>query len=108
METYGLTLVEAMACGTPVVAFRVGGIPEAATEGKVAILCAPQDGAALIQAITKLRDSPQLRDRLGALAHEKAHRRNAASSFAEAFARVYRKCVSMRENAQGREAALRA
>ena len=39
METYGLTLVEAMACGTPVVAFRVGGIPEAAPDGQVAILC---------------------------------------------------------------------
>ena len=40
METYGLTLVEAMACGTPVVAFRVGGIPEAAPDGQGAILCA--------------------------------------------------------------------
>ena len=40
METYGLTLVEAMACGTPVVAFRVGGIPEAAPDGQAAILCA--------------------------------------------------------------------
>ena len=39
METYGLTLVEAMACGTPVVAFRVGGIPEAAPDGQGAILC---------------------------------------------------------------------
>ena len=51
METYGLTLVEAMGCGTPVVAFRVGGIPEAAPEGKGAILCPPHDGAALVQAI---------------------------------------------------------
>ena len=34
METYGLTLVEAMACGTPVIAFRVGGIAEAAPDGQ--------------------------------------------------------------------------
>jgi len=98
METYGLTLVEAMACGTPVVAFRVGGIPEAAPDGEAAILCPLGDGAALIEAIVKLRDSPQLRDRLGALAHEKAHTRNAASSFANAFAQLYRECVSSRDN----------
>ena len=106
METYGLTLVEAMGCGTPVVAFRVGGIPEAAPDGQVAILCSAQDGAALIQAITRLRDSPQLRERLGNLAHERAHTRNAASAFAEAFAQLYRECVSSRENAERKQAAL--
>lgn len=106
METYGLTLVEAMACGTPVVAFRVGGIPEAAPEGRGAILCALQDGAALIEAITELRNSPQLRERLGNLAHETARTRNAASSFANAFAQLYRECVSSRENAQREQAAL--
>jgi len=46
METYGLTLVEAMACGVPIVAFQVGGIPEAAPDGQAAILCPPHDGAA--------------------------------------------------------------
>src|SRR6266480_2898677 len=106
METYGLTLVEAMASGTPVVAFRVGGIPEAAPDGQGAILCPPQDGAALIQAITRLRDSPQLRDRLGALAHEMAYTRNAASSFSKTFAQLYRECVSTRENAQRKQPAL--
>ena len=100
METYGLTLVEAMACGTPVVAFRVGGIPEAAPDGQGAILCAAGDGAALIEAITKLRNSPQLATALGKLAHETAHNRNAASSFANAFAQLYRECVSSREDAQ--------
>jgi len=96
METYGLTLVEAMACGTPVIAFRVGGIPEAAPDGLGAILCTGGNGPALIEAITKLRNSPQLRDSVGKLAHETAHNRNAASSFANAFAQLYRERVSPR------------
>jgi len=106
METYGLTLVEAMACGTPVIAFRVGGIAEAAPDGQGAILCTIGDGPALIEAITKLRNSPQLRDRLGSLAHETAHNRNAASSFAKAFAQLYRECISSRQNAEGEQPAL--
>src|SRR5213592_2065381 len=100
METYGLTLVEAMACGTPVAAFRVGGIAEAAPDGQVAILCPPQDAAALIEAITKLRNSPLLRERLGTLGQDMAHHRNAASSFSNAFAQLYRECVSSRENTE--------
>lgn len=106
METYGLTLVEAMACGTPVVAFRVGGIPEAASDGQGAILSTGGDGPALIVAITKLRNSPQLRDSLGKLANETAHNRNAASSFAHAFAQLYRECVSRGEDPQGEQSAL--
>ena len=106
METYPLTLVESMACGTPVVAFRVGGIPEAAPDGQAAILCEPGDGATLTEAIMKLRSSPELRDRLGALARETAHTRNAASSFANAFAQLYRECVSSRMDAERKQPAL--
>jgi glycosyltransferase involved in cell wall biosynthesis len=43
METYGLTLAEAQACGTQVVAYRVGGIPEAVSESDGARLCVPFD-----------------------------------------------------------------
>jgi glycosyltransferase involved in cell wall biosynthesis len=89
METYGLTLVEAMACGTPVVAFRVGGIPEAAPHGHGAILCQPRDGVALIEAITTLRDSPQLREELGNSASKLAAARNDKGNFAGAFKAVY-------------------
>ena len=106
METCGLMLVEAMACGTPVVAFRVGGIPETAPDGQAAILCPPHDGAALVEAITKLRNSPQLRDRLGNCAHEITHTRNAVSSFAHAFEQLYRECVSSREDAQRQQPVL--
>jgi glycosyltransferase involved in cell wall biosynthesis len=93
METYGLTLVEAMACGIPVVAFRVGGIPEAAPDGHGAILCERQDGVELLEAINNLRESPQLRASLSQLAYETGHSRNAATSFASKFAQLYRECI---------------
>ena len=106
METYGMTLVEAMACGTPVVAFRVGGIPEAAPEGQGAMLCAPQDRAALIDAIMKLRNSAQLREILGAAGRERVRVRNQLRSFATLFEGIYRECVLSRENAERKESAL--
>ncbi len=93
METYGLTLVEAMASGTPVVAFRVGGIPEAAPDGQGAILCAAGNSAALIEAIITLRDSPDLRENLGRVAHETTRVRNSLNSFCNAFAQLYRECI---------------
>ena len=93
METYGLTLVEAMACGTPVVAFRVGGIPEAAPDGQAAILCAWQDGDALLAAITQLKKSPEVRRRLGEAASELALTRNAPGAFANSYARIYQECL---------------
>lgn len=106
METYGLTLVEAMGCGTPVVAFRVGGIPEAAPDGEGAILCPPHNGEALVEAIGKLRNSPELRQRLGNLAFQTVRTRNAASSFGSAFAQLYRECVSSRQSAGRRQPVL--
>jgi glycosyltransferase involved in cell wall biosynthesis len=95
METYGLTLVEAMACGVPVVAFRVGGIPEAAPDGQGAILCERKDTTALLNTVTNLRESPQLRLTLGQLAHETVQSRNAASTFGSKFAQLYRECLGV-------------
>jgi glycosyltransferase involved in cell wall biosynthesis len=106
METYGLTLVEAMACGTPVVAFRVGGVPEAAPDGQGAILCRSQDGVALTEAIIKLRNLAQLRERLADAGRDMVHVRNRLSSFSGLFAEIYRECVSSRENAQRKQSAL--
>src|SRR5947208_1576375 len=106
METYGLTLVEAMACGTPVVAFRVGGVPEAAPDGQGAILTASQDAAALTEAIIKLRNLAQLRERLADAGRDMVHVRNRLSSFSGLFAEIYRECVSSRENAQRKQSVL--
>jgi glycosyltransferase involved in cell wall biosynthesis len=93
METYGLTLVEAMACGTPVVAFRVGGIPEAAPDERAALLCDPLDAPTFLTAIQRLRNSAKLREKLAKSASDLAVNRNNERQFAAEFVSVYRQCV---------------
>ena len=92
METYGLTLIEAMSCGIPVVAFRTGGVPEAVPD-EGGILCALLDATAFKAAIQKLRHSEALRNDLGNAARKLVAARNAKSRFAAAFARVYEACL---------------
>jgi glycosyltransferase involved in cell wall biosynthesis len=92
METYGLTLVEAMSCGIPVVAFRTGGVPEAVPE-QGGILCELLDADAFKTTIQKLRHSEELRHELGNAGSKLVAARNARSRFAAAFAPVYEACL---------------
>lgn len=54
MEGWGLSLMEAMACGKPVVATKVGGIPELVKNNKNGCLVNPGDSTALAKRITRL------------------------------------------------------
>jgi glycosyltransferase involved in cell wall biosynthesis len=58
-------LKEAMACGVPVVASAVGGIPELVENGETGILVAPRDAVLLADTLKRLSDDPALRSRLG-------------------------------------------
>jgi glycosyltransferase involved in cell wall biosynthesis len=60
-EAFGLVLAEAMACGVPCVASRVGGILEVVEDGKSGYLVPPWDPAALASAIEALLDDDQMR-----------------------------------------------
>ncbi len=75
-ETLGLVPLEAMAAGRPVVASRVGGLPEVVEDGVSGILVPPGDARALADAIGRLLDDPALRARMG-----EAGRRIAAGRF---------------------------
>lgn len=87
METYGLTLVEALCCGTPVVAYRVGGIPEAAPEGEFVSLCEPGDRAALGRALAERLG--ELRRVPGRFVAEVIAPRNGAAAVASATLDLY-------------------
>jgi glycosyltransferase involved in cell wall biosynthesis len=59
-EGFGLALAEAMACGVPVVASAVGGVPELVTDGVSGLLVPPADPEALAGSIGRILDSPAL------------------------------------------------
>jgi glycosyltransferase involved in cell wall biosynthesis len=64
-ETFGVVVVEASACGCPVVATRVGGVPEVCIDGQTGILVEPNNPDVLADAIIKLATNPQLRNNMG-------------------------------------------
>jgi phosphatidylinositol alpha-1,6-mannosyltransferase len=65
VEGFGISLVEASACGVPVVAGRSGGIPEAVRDGETGLLVHAERPEAVAEALRRLLDDPALRRRLG-------------------------------------------
>ena len=60
-EAFGQTCLEAMSCGTPVVGFNGGGIPDMIKDGYTGYLAEEWNSKSLAQAIKRLTDSPQMR-----------------------------------------------
>ena len=69
-EGWGLSVIEAGACGTPTAALRVGGLAEAVKHGHTGLLAA--DVSELSAQIALLLENPELRERLGRQAREYA------------------------------------
>jgi len=64
-ESFGVAAVEASACGLPVIASRVGGLPEVVLDGQTGLLVPPGDINALAAAMARLLSEPELRAQMG-------------------------------------------
>jgi glycosyltransferase involved in cell wall biosynthesis len=89
-EGLGVAILEAMAMALPVVASRVGGIPEAVVHEETGILVPAEDAAALAAAIRELSASAALRARMGARGRERVLARFTMERMAERYEALYR------------------
>ncbi|HEY7691785.1 MAG TPA: glycosyltransferase family 4 protein [Gaiellaceae bacterium] len=97
-EPFGRVIVEGMAAGLPVVAAADGGPTEIVTDGVDGLLYPPGDIAALAGNLRRLAGDPEVADRLGRAATERARAFSPALAAATA-AELYRRVLSEREAA---------
>lgn len=90
-EGLPVSVLEAMAAGLPVVASRVGGVPELVEDGVGGFLVEPGDAAALAEALERLVDDRELRRRLGAGARSRAEERFDLPRFHREHLELYRR-----------------
>jgi glycosyltransferase involved in cell wall biosynthesis len=85
-EPFGLVMVEALACGTPVVALRAGSVPEVVEHGVTGFVV--EDEAAMVRALDRLGDIDRRACRRA------AETRFSAAAMADRYERVYRQVLT--------------
>jgi glycosyltransferase involved in cell wall biosynthesis len=98
-EGFGLAALEGMDAGLPVIASRLGGLPEAVEDGRTGLLVPPGDVRALSLAIGRLLASPAERRALGAAGKRRVESRFRAASMTRRVESVYEEVLSERRAA---------
>ncbi len=88
-EPFGLVAIEAMACGTPVVASEVGGLCYSIVDGETGLLVPARNSERFAQAIGTLLSDDQLRQRLGRAGIQRIHDHFTWTGVSRQLARLY-------------------
>jgi N-acetyl-alpha-D-glucosaminyl L-malate synthase BshA len=102
-ESFCLAALEAAACAVPVVASRVGGLPEVVTHGETGLLYAPGDRVAAARAVLELLQDPPRRAMLGEAARARAARYS-SGAIVSRYERLYRRLAGSAEPSDVTEA----
>ena len=105
-EPFGITPLEAMACGTPVVESAVGGLTDTVIDGVTGLLVPPKRADQLAVALDRLLGDPMLLDSLGLAAVDRARSRYGWDRVAGETARVYARTLAGTGHHPGRVAPL--
>jgi glycosyltransferase involved in cell wall biosynthesis len=92
-EGIPMALLEAMAASRPVVATRVGGIPEVIEHGREGFLVEPKDAKGIAEGCRRLIRAPDVASRMGEQGHERVKREYSAATVAERVVSLYRELV---------------
>ena len=102
-EAFGLALTEALYLGTPVVATRVGGIPEIVDDGIDGALVPPGDSKALASAIIELLANPERRQRLAGAGRQKVLKRFRFERMVRSYEAIYANVAGIQPSTAARE-----
>ena len=92
-EPFGIVPLEAMACGVPVVASKVGGVADSVVDGVTGLLVPPHAPNAIAKAAALLLDDPELASGLGANGVERVRTRYSWDTVAGATEDAYRRLL---------------
>src|SRR5688572_28066450 len=92
-EGLGTSLLDAMACGKPVVATTVGGIPEVVVHDETGLLVPPRDPPAMAAAIVRLLADSGLRQQMGEAGLARVRTHFSAETMVQNTLRVYQQVV---------------
>lgn len=92
-DTFPNMILEALACGTPVVASAVGGIPEQILEGKTGFLIPSGDAALMTKRIIQLLENEADRQQIGRQAADDAVQRFGLEKMVDEYLQVYRELL---------------
>jgi len=93
-ESFGLTALEGMACGRPVIGSRVGGLAFTILDGQTGFLVPPREPEALAQRLAFLLQQPEFRDQLGHAARQRVEQEFTWTLTARRFATLYQQLLA--------------